>query len=267
MAAITITEILGGDNIAGSRLTINDNFKKLANGLNTVETFLNTSPAGGSLNIGNLQVLKYTQPDTATLFTCQASGSFAGNLIVTKDLSVSQSINAALDLTASRNITFASTPGGTPGSFTSSVSSKFNGQFGRTQLYAAQTGSAADNPQDLTPTGNTTRSITSVDGYRVLRIDLSTYNGSLAATNCNTILLPQVVLANYGQILTIIVDTKSANAMTNFTISNTNFAAGSMTTGIVFGTPNADAVYRQAVTVFGDQKGWRVLNATGVTIS
>ena len=266
MAAITITEILGGDNIAGSRLTINDNFKKLANGLNTVETFLNTSPAGGSLNIGNLQVLKYSQADTATLFSCQASGSFAGNLTVTKDISASQSVNAALDLTASRNITFDGTATG-GGSLTSSVSSKFNGQFGSTQMYAAQTGSAAVNPQSLTQTGNTTRNITSVDGYRVLRVDLSTYNSAQTANNCDTVILPAVAAANQGQILTIIVDTKSTNAMTNFTVSNTNFAAGSMTTGIVFGTPNADGVYRQAVTVFGDQKGWRILNATGVTIS
>ena len=43
MATITITEILGNDNIAGSRVTINDNFKKVANAINTLETYLDTS--------------------------------------------------------------------------------------------------------------------------------------------------------------------------------------------------------------------------------
>ena len=266
MAAITITEILGGDNIAGSRLTINDNFKKLANGLNTIETLLNTSPAGGSLSIGNVQVLKYSRPVTDTLFTCQAAGQFEGGLLVSKDLGVSQSVNVALDLTVSRNITFASTPGGTPGSFTSSVSSKFNGQFGSTQMYAAQTGSAAVNPQDLTQTGNTTRNLASVTGYRVLRFNLSTYDTSNTALNCNTVVLPSVGPDNQGQILSIIVGTKSVNAMTNFTISSQNFAPG-LTTGVVFSTPDSDIVLKRVVTVFGDLQGWRILSSSDVTIS
>jgi len=262
MAAITITEILGGDNIAGSRLTINDNFKKLANGLNTVETLLNTSPAGGALTVGDIQVSRFSRQVGDSIFRCQASGAFNGNLSVSLDLNVSQNINAALDLTASRNITFDGTAGS--GSFTSGIKSNFNGQFGSTQMFS----STPVDPQTLSPQGNTTRDIVSVNGYRVLRIDLSTYADGVALTNCNTVILPSVGPENQGQILTIIVDSKSINAMSNFTIApGATFAPGSMTTGIVFGAPNTDAVYRQAVTVFGDRQGWRVLSSTGVTIS
>jgi len=68
MAVITITEILGGDNIAGSRLTLNDNFKKLANAINTIEKRLDTSfNPGGSLNVGNALIRKYTNAATTQI--------------------------------------------------------------------------------------------------------------------------------------------------------------------------------------------------------
>ena len=56
MATVTITEILGGDNIAASRIVLNNNFTLLQNAINTLETRLNTSYVpGGSLNVGDVQ--------------------------------------------------------------------------------------------------------------------------------------------------------------------------------------------------------------------
>jgi len=69
MATITITEILGGDNIAASRVVLNNNFTLLQNAINTLETRLNTSYVpGGSLNVGDVQVLKYTRAITTNNF-------------------------------------------------------------------------------------------------------------------------------------------------------------------------------------------------------
>ena len=52
MAVISITEILGGDNISGSRITINDNFKRLTNAINTISlTASGTTFTAGTVKI------------------------------------------------------------------------------------------------------------------------------------------------------------------------------------------------------------------------
>jgi hypothetical protein len=87
MATYTITDILGSDNMASSRKEIASNFKILADGLNKTETFLNSSPSGGELNIANVLVKKYTKTTTDTIFTCEA-GMAAANLALSETLSV-----------------------------------------------------------------------------------------------------------------------------------------------------------------------------------
>ncbi len=262
MAAITITEILGGDNIAGSRLTINDNFKKLGNSLNTLETFLNTSPAGGLLTVGEVTVLRYSNPETKTLISCQGAGVFAGDLTTSKALS-GASANVTAALTVGGNVTFngAATGGG---SFTTSeaVPANINGALKYGQMFSV----TALDPSSLSPSSAATRAVTDafIANRRVLSIDLSTYTGT-GNTNCNILQLPAVGTAYQGQILTIIIGTKSPTA-TNVVISPTNFAPG-LNTGITFTGATADTVYNQAVTLFGGPAGWRILNATGVTIA
>lgn len=89
MAQITITEILGSDNMAASRATIQSNFKILADEANKIESFLNTSPVGGTLSIGKITVTNKDKNDTdIELFTCEGSGDFHGNLEVDKALTV-----------------------------------------------------------------------------------------------------------------------------------------------------------------------------------
>jgi hypothetical protein len=262
MAAITITEILGGDNIAGSRLTINDNFKKVANAINTIETYVNTSPVGGQISIGNVLIQRGSNPDTTTLFTCTASGVVSGNFNIGKDLGVTQNLSVTQDLTANRGVNFS----GSTGSFVSSVPSSFNNQFGSSQFYAATTSAPVIDPQTLTPAGAASRNISSVTGHRVLRLDLSTYTGA-TTFNCNTISLPSITTVNYGQILTIIIDQKSSVALTTFAISNSTFAPGYSANAVTFSNLDNDGVNKQSVTLFADVKGWRVLSATGVTVA
>lgn len=268
MAVITITEILGGDNIAGSRITINDNFKRLANAINTLETRLDTSfNPGGSLNVGNALIKKYTNPTTAQIFTCEATGLFQGNLNVLLDLGVTQSIDAGLDLDVHRNVTFdGAAVGG--GSFLSQVRSTFSNEVVNQQLNAPilVTAPLVD-PSALAGSPATVRTLPSVIGHSVLRIDATTYTG-VAPTNCDTIILPSTLGPGCtpGQILTVIIDAPGAVAMPlGFGIDPTNMAPGYLNTlriGAGGSQTNDPEIQTMAVTLFADAAGWRVLNVT-----
>jgi len=260
MAVITITEILGGDNIAGSRITINDNFKRLTNAINTIETRLDTSfNPGGSLNVGNALIKKYTNPITAQIFTCEASGQFQGNLNVSNDLGVTRSITAGLDLTVSRNILFdGSAVGG--GSFLSQVRSTFENEIVNQQLNAAIPVAPSVDPQ--ASDSGTTRAIASVANHSVLHLDLSQYL-VVAANDCDTIELP---VGTPGQQLTVIIDTISTNpgagGFIGFRIGTANFDpayTNPIEIGAVSGIDNLD-ILKLAVTLYYSSNGWRVLN-------
>lgn len=82
MAQLTIKDILGSDNIASSRVDIASNFKTLVDGINKIETFLDTSPTGGTLAIGVATLKRYSKPITDIIFSCQASATIAGNLTI-----------------------------------------------------------------------------------------------------------------------------------------------------------------------------------------
>jgi hypothetical protein len=273
MAVITITEILGGDNIAGSRITINDNFKRVANAINTLETRLDTSfTPGGSLNVGNALIRRYTNPTTTQIFNCEATGLFQGNLNVLLDLGISQSTSVGLDLTVNRNVTFSGAAIGGPWEFTSQVRSTFENEIVNEQLNGATVIAPALNPQP--PTAGTTRVISSVIGYSVLRILTDTYAGVLGVSDADTIQLPIVgVGATPGQILTIILDgtLPSGTPMSGgLKITNINnaFAPGAVTTQLVMGAvtaTNSADIRKLAVTLFADAAGWRVLNITQST--
>ena len=266
MAVISITEILGGDNISGSRITINDNFKRLTNAINTIETRLDTSfNPGGSLNVGNALIRKYTNPTSSQIFTCEATGLFQGNLNVSLDLGVTQSITSGLDVTVGRNFVLSGAATG-GGSFSSQVKSSFERDFSNLQLWDGITAAPTLNPQSLTPAGSAVRQLNSVIGHSVLRLDLSTYN-SATSDNCDTIILPSVscfgTTVQYGQILTIIIDTPAggASGMANFQIDESTLAVPG--TNIIMGnnTPvTSNDIRKLAVTLFADHNGWRVLN-------
>jgi hypothetical protein len=265
MAVITVTEILGGDNLAGSRITINDNFKRLTNAINTLETRLDTSfVPGGSLNVGNALIRRYTNPTSAQIFDCEATGQFQGNLNVLLDLGVTQSISAGLDVTAGRNVTFTGASGS--GIFISQILAQFDAGFVLTQLGNGTTGAPVLNPNSLLPAGAASRTITtSISGYHVIRLDLSTYN-SATTDNCEQIVLPAVGAgATLGQVLTIIIENLSPLAIGGgFKISSTNFNSAytaPITLAASSGT-DANNAKKLAVTLFAAFGGWRVLNTS-----
>jgi len=259
MANISITELLGGDNIAGSRITINDNFKKLTNAINTLEGRLDTSfNPGGALNVGNAIIKKYTNPASAQIFTCEATGLFQGNLNVALSLGVTQSITVAQSLTVNKNITFdGSAVGG--GTLTSAVPSTFSNEFRISQL---GTGGLLLDPQTLTG-GTTTRTMApgTLNNRSVLRLNLSAYTGT-APSDCDTINLPA---GNLGQIVTIFIQTPitSGISLSTFTIGTANLATSApiefkAISSLSFASTD---VKKLAVTLFYDNSGWRVISA------
>jgi len=269
MAVITITEILGGDNIAGSRVTINDNFKRLASAINTIETRLDTSfNPGGSLNVGNALIRKYTNPTTAQIFTCEATGQFQGNLNILLDAGISGSLDVGLDANVHRNVNFDGAAIGGPWAFTSSIRSNFTNEFVQQQLAAATVTAPLVDPQALLPLASLTRAIPSVIGHSVLRIDMDTYTGA-GNFNCDTITLPTVGLGGCtpGQVLHVVLEsngTGPAPIPGGFQLDSTPFASGynaNIVLGFVTNT-NTTAIRKLALTLFADANGWRVLNVT-----
>lgn len=266
MATINLTEILGSDNIAGSRITINDNFKKLANSVNTFETYLDTAfSPGGSLNIGNFLAKRYTNPTSTNIFVCEASGRFDGNLTVSGTLATS---GAA---TFSNNVTL-----GTTGVFTIGVPVTQSSGFTNPQ-FASSTWTI--NLQQIGTSGATARSIGATAGFAnvsVVRLSLTGYSGT-SGTNCRAIILPASASGpaggyNLGQCVTFLVDTPApVGASATFGIDLLNLDQSGPTatyTNVVFNATGTDAplskMRQSAITVTAGENGWRVINAVGL---
>jgi len=78
--AISITQLLGTDNVALSRLTINANFNALKAGYDAMATLLN--PDLSSLNVKSIQVDNTASSLSATIFSVSKGASILGNLTV-----------------------------------------------------------------------------------------------------------------------------------------------------------------------------------------
>ena len=277
MATITITEILGNDNIAGSRVTINDNFKKVANAINTLETYLDTSfVPGAALNVGSALIKKYTRPITDQIFTCEATGLFGGNLNVGQDLGVTRDFTVSRHQTIHGNLTLDGTVGINT-IFVSKIPFSQDSSIISPQLNAAlTTNSLIVDPQTLsTPTStSTSRQIpttTSFNKVSVIRLNWENYTG-LTTFNCNEIILPPVggnVAA--GQIITLLVDKPVTAAVSgvDLTLSTTNL--DSSYTSVKFNsdptiTANDVRIRQAAITLYADSTGWRILNSVGFTV-
>ena len=88
MATITMIDLLGTDNVAVSRTDINTNFQTVENAVNTLETYLDTTPAGGSLAVGSTTINLGANAVTDILFSNQGSSSISGDMTVALSLTV-----------------------------------------------------------------------------------------------------------------------------------------------------------------------------------
>ena len=278
MATITITEMLGIDNIAGSRPTINDNFKKVAAAINTLETYLDTSfVPGAALNVGSALIKKYTRPVTDQIFTCEATGLFGGNLNVGQDLGITRDFTVGRHQTIHGNVTLDGTNGITS-IFTSSIPFSQDSAIISPQLNAGlTTNSLVIDTQALTsPTStSTTRLITTTTSFpkvSVIRLSWANFTGA-GSNNCTAIDLPPVSDGNVkaGQIITLLVDAPAPLGTTavNLELSVTNLDAAY--SSVKFNNDPVvaadDARIRQAaITLYADSTGWRILNSVGATV-
>ena len=279
MATVTITEILGSDNIAGSRITINSNFTKLANSINTLETYLDTSfTPGAALNVGSALVKKYTRPITDQIFTCEATGLFGGNLNVSQDLGVTRDSVVGRHTTLHGNLNLDGTNGSTS-AFTSSIPVSQNAANINPQFYeTASLNTLFINPQTLTTPSSTStaRNIvatTSFNKVNTIRLDWSTYNSAVPATNCKAIILPTTNVAQ-GQIINLLVDYPAPLGTTGTDLELDITNLDPCYTSILFNNNLAPALVeaddtrlrQAAITLYYDTTGWRILNYVGVTV-
>ena len=87
MAEITVTEILGTDNVGLSRPIINENFKILKDATNKLEQFLNTDDYG-LLEVGSISIPLSSGAITDENFNLASSGNITGNLSVSGEFLV-----------------------------------------------------------------------------------------------------------------------------------------------------------------------------------
>jgi hypothetical protein len=259
MAVVTITEILGGDNIAASRVVLNNNFTLLQNAVNTLETRLNTSyTPGGSLNVGSIQALKYTRAITTNIFLVQASAQIDGNLSIgtatnpNAILNVTGSITVSQALTVAGDLTF-SNDGGTK-VFTNNAQTVINDSFSNAQW----AGPTAKQAEQLISTGGT-HTIAITDNTNVIRLDIT-------AVVAATILSLPSATAFQGQVVTLAFDSDYktiANRAFTLAIANLDPAYAAAPLALNNGIDSStDAIGKVWITLVAANNGWRVIGAS-----
>lgn len=263
MATVTITEILGGDNIAASRIILNNNFTLLQNSINTLETRLNTSYVpGGSLNVGDVQVLRYNRAASVNLFLCQGSAQIDGNLnLGTPTNSSTLGLTGAATISSTLTVDGAVTFNNTANTDTFINDLQYIGNDSETneQWSAANSKSLAVNVQVAVGV------LPIIDTVRVMHLDVST------ATTANVLTLPAVGTVNAGQIVSLVFDTNAPSNLTfeldnatNFDPAFDNTAIGS---NIILNTTlnsQTDAKFTGIwIDLVAGANGWKVIGAHG----
>ena len=78
--AITLQTILATNSFSASRIIINNNFNAIKTSIDSMEGYLNSSTGALSATSGYIE--RGSNPTSTTLFTCEASGIFGGNLSI-----------------------------------------------------------------------------------------------------------------------------------------------------------------------------------------
>jgi len=273
MATISLIDLLGTDNVAVSRTDINKNFQTVENAVNTLETYLNTTPAGGALSIGSTTLTLGANPIGTNLLVNQGSASIAGNLSVGLNLSLTGTAN----ITANANIDGALTLTGsgiTPGL---TVGSAAIVPFRLQNVIFVETQLATETPTSV--------EVETVVGTGIYEIDITNkrkillnYSSSLAladATSANFVRLTGTPIqgqkvwigihevGNPTAISNIYIDLTGFNAkydaLTGITPFNATAGATNAAVGFT-GTTNNE-FRRQWVEVLYDGATWEVIGA------
>jgi len=248
MATITLQEILGSDNIALSRPVINSNFTILKNAVNTLETYLNTSPNGGELEINKITLDIGTGSITDVNFISKTSGRFEGNLQVLKELTVEEVCNLNDSLIIKNNTTIERN-NSTINYFDVQTRAKFedlvNIDVDDTTITVNEATAAEINVKEY---GTITK-----QGKNVLNIDLLG-DGSIVA--------PVILLGegDTGQVLFIKFPI-AQTALTTYEFANSNFDPMYTSNLSISGTSNQ--MKKTTLMLVYSSTGWIVLNIFG----
>jgi hypothetical protein len=255
MATITLTNLLGTDNVALSRTVLNQNFSTIENAINTLELYLNTTPAGGALTIGSVQINIGANSVNDVLFTNQGSGVFLGNLSVEQNLNLPTG-----NLAVGGNVTFANgltlsgtgpNPVFTIGALATPVNvyhvagMKIDQQFTNTTATVAHLETA--------PTSGIFEFNTE-DKY-VVYLDYALYTAAAGQANVIRLLGTPVL----GQKLFIQISAAPASGGT-FEIDNTGFLP-QYSSNIEFDGSDDDELKRQWVELVFVTGGWKVIGS------
>lgn len=223
MATISIKDILGTDNVSASRLTQNSNFKILADGVNKLETFLNTTPAGGELKIRNIKLLQGSNPLTYIGFECETSAKVNGNLTVAGLLSSTGNISTSGALSATGNTTLG-IPAATTIGTTEFVIATDKNKIVRgidVDERVLSTGIKINDPSTVGVASvvyDANLNATTIDpaGLRYLNIDLSSYDSTqVGVKDISKIVLKQGLPGQRLSVKVVAVNTTSALGVTD----------------------------------------------------
>lgn len=247
--AITLQTILATNSFSASRTIINNNFTAVKTSIDAIEGYLNSST--GALTTTSSYVERGSNPTSTTLFTCEASGVFGGNLSISGTSGLtSTSITASTGITVTGGDVLLSNA-----SNKLDISGKLvlDGEivckdFGNSFIEAADPASYA--------TVSGTQATLAVTGVHSILLDFTTYNG----TTKDIISFELPVGNTTGQTLEIIVKT---GVVSGVYLDNINIA--NLTTETVnFSNPPYDY---QSVQLRWTGTTWILTNVLGATIS
>jgi hypothetical protein len=247
--AITLQTILATNSFSASRTIINNNFTAVKTSIDALEGYLNSST--GAITSTSEYIERGSNPTSTTLFTCEASGVFGGNLSIsgTSGLS-STSISASTGITVTGGDVLLSNA-----SNKLDISGKLvlDGEivckdFGNSFIEAADPASFS--------TVSGTQATLAVVGVHSILLDFTTYNG----TTKDVVSFELPVGNTTGQTLEIIVKT---GVVSNVFMDNVNIA--NLTTQTVHFS-NSPYDY-QSVQLRWTGTAWILTNVLGATIS
>lgn len=247
--AITLQTILATNSFSASRTIINNNFTAVKTSIDSLESYLNSST--GALVSTSSYVERGSNPTSTTLFTCEASGVFGGNLSISGTSGVSTtSLSSSTGITVTGGDVMLSNA-----SNKLDISGKLvlDGEivckdFGNSFIEAADPASFA--------TVSGTQATLAVTGVHSILLDFTTYNG----TTKDVISFELPSGNTTGQTLEIIVKTA---AIAGVFMDNVNIA-NLTTETIQFSNTPYDY---QSVQLRWTGTAWILTNVLGATIS
>ena len=256
--AITLQTILATNSFSASRIIINNNFNAIKTSIDSMEGYLNSSTGALSATSGYIE--RGSNPTSTTLFTCEASGIFGGNLsiggstgLTTTSLTVTNGLTVTggdvLLSNASRKLEVS-------GKMVMDSEIVFK-DYGDSFLDAAD--EASYDPANVsTISGTHKEAIISVVGIHSILLDFSTYD-TVAGKIVKSFSLPTG--NTVGQTLEIVVKTV---AISGIYMEKTNVANLTGLQKVYF--TNSPYDY-QSVQLRWTGATWILTNVLGATIS